>query len=256
MESTPFYTYDIKSIYKNGKIFEGPEYKLAGKGHLIVSYYKDGQVSAFDVNIFAMHYFNRLSFQKQKNSLTISELTSPVVMNLAVKDDIFEAEIKKDKQLLGLVNIYMEPSAGSPNSRTVYYQKDNIVQAYISRVEFKKEMEEEIELSNSLIIRMMNQLPNQQKNTLTEVFDYYYALFMLEDLNGAMEEGGFSSDLINEDTYLGYLSYSEQGSPLDGVLIQQHPDSSLSVSSYEDGILQSTSTYQSIAEFLEKSNSY
>lgn len=65
--------YDIKSTYKDGKIFDGVEYKLNEK-QFVSRYWKSGVLHSFDWDLFAMHYFNRIHFELKNNTIEISDM--------------------------------------------------------------------------------------------------------------------------------------------------------------------------------------
>ena len=58
LEKYIYPNYDIKSTYKDGKIVDGPEYIKLDR-QFISKYWKNGVLTSYDIDLFAMHYFNR-----------------------------------------------------------------------------------------------------------------------------------------------------------------------------------------------------
>lgn len=73
MDNYRHQSYDIKSTYKDGKIYDGVEYVL-NKKQFTSKYWKNGVLQAFDWDLFAMHYFNRLHFELKNNAIEISDM--------------------------------------------------------------------------------------------------------------------------------------------------------------------------------------
>ncbi|WP_435523082.1 hypothetical protein [Chryseobacterium indoltheticum] len=73
MDNYQHQLYDIKSVFKDGKVFDGVEYKLNEK-QFISRYWKNGVLQSFDWDLFAMHYFNRIHFELKNNTVEISDM--------------------------------------------------------------------------------------------------------------------------------------------------------------------------------------
>ncbi|MBD8082928.1 toxin-antitoxin system YwqK family antitoxin [Chryseobacterium caseinilyticum] len=73
MDNLRHQSYDIKSTYKDGKIYDGVEYVLNEK-QFTSKYWKNGVLQAFDWDLFAVHYFNRLHFELKNNTIEISDM--------------------------------------------------------------------------------------------------------------------------------------------------------------------------------------
>ncbi len=73
MDNFRHQSYNIKSVYKDRKIYDGVEYVL-NKKQFTSKYWKNGVLQAFDWDLFAMHYFNRLHFELKNNAIEISDM--------------------------------------------------------------------------------------------------------------------------------------------------------------------------------------
>lgn len=61
---------NIKATFKDGKIFDGPEYTIA-ESALLTRNFKNGRLENFIFGIFAMNYFNQIIFDKKSDTITI-----------------------------------------------------------------------------------------------------------------------------------------------------------------------------------------
>jgi antitoxin component YwqK of YwqJK toxin-antitoxin module len=73
MDNYAHQVYNIKSTYKDGKIFDGVEYNL-GEKQFISRYWKNGVLQSFDWDLFAVNYFNRLHFELKNNTIEITDM--------------------------------------------------------------------------------------------------------------------------------------------------------------------------------------
>ncbi|MGD1318820.1 toxin-antitoxin system YwqK family antitoxin [Chryseobacterium sp. 2R14A] len=73
MDNYQYQLYDIKSTYKDGKVFDGVEYNLGNK-QFTSRYWKNGVLKSFDWDLFAMHYFNRIHFELKGNVIEIKDM--------------------------------------------------------------------------------------------------------------------------------------------------------------------------------------
>lgn len=86
-------TLTVKAIYKDGRIYDGPEYIQIGSG-LTVKSWKQGVLSSFTVDMFAMHYYNRLIFEKQSDRIHITNLEDQLSeVNLIYKNKLLTSEL-------------------------------------------------------------------------------------------------------------------------------------------------------------------
>ncbi|MCJ8155240.1 hypothetical protein MKJ01_15850 [Chryseobacterium sp. SSA4.19] len=73
MDNYAHQVYNIKSTYRDGKIFDGVKYN-PGEKQFVSRYWKNGVLQSFDWDLFAMHYFNRLRFELKNNTIEISDM--------------------------------------------------------------------------------------------------------------------------------------------------------------------------------------
>ena len=93
--------YDIKSTFKDGKVFDGVEYVLKEK-QFISRYWNKGVLQAFDWDLFAMHYFNRLHFELKNNTIEISDMQSKSKAEIKIEQtkNTFNKQLSIDGKLI------------------------------------------------------------------------------------------------------------------------------------------------------------
>ncbi|QQT25764.1 hypothetical protein [Sphingobacterium spiritivorum] len=250
LENYMHYTYDRKSEYNNGKIVNGPDYKLADRNALITSHYESGKVTAFDVNVFAMHYFNRIIFKYSNDKLLISEMTTPLRIVAFAKDNNIVAELWKEDVLIKKSRGITMPEEGTRNSITRFYTDNQQIKKYIMAVDSLDEQIDE-EDSNSLVSKLFYQFPVENSADLGKVFKRFYDNFNQEDLNRVFEMSINENFPINETNYLGDLQYDEHAKPVMGLRITQQADKTVVVETIVDGKLKATNKFKSVAALLE-----
>ncbi|SFS30157.1 hypothetical protein [Sphingobacterium wenxiniae] len=118
LEGYMHYIYDKETTYKDGRIVNGPDYKLVGRERLNTFYYEEGEINAFDVNLFAMHYFNRLTFTKSDGQLIVTEMQSPVQLHISEPNGILKIDVFEEDNLIASLTV------------PVNFDKDSELNAY------------------------------------------------------------------------------------------------------------------------------
>lgn len=101
MDNYQHQLYDIKSTYKDGKVFDGVEYKLNEK-QFVSRYWKNGVLQSFDWDLFAMHYFNRIHFELKNNAIEISDMQAKRKAEIKIEqsENTFNKQLSIDGKLL------------------------------------------------------------------------------------------------------------------------------------------------------------
>ena len=104
---------------------------MVGRERLIRIDYADSKLTGFDVNLFAMHFFSRISFQLEQDVLSISAIDSPLSMKVyRSKNENIVADLYKEDKLLRKGDELKQVEEGSPNSRTFYYIQDRQIKRF------------------------------------------------------------------------------------------------------------------------------
>lgn len=75
MDNYAYQEYDLKSTFKDRKVFDGMEYHRDDNSY-ISRKWENGELQTIDLDLFAMHYFNRIHFALLNNKIEISEYKS------------------------------------------------------------------------------------------------------------------------------------------------------------------------------------
>jgi antitoxin component YwqK of YwqJK toxin-antitoxin module len=196
--------YDIKSTYKNGKIFDGVEYKLNEK-QFVSRYWKNGVLKSFDWDLFAMHYFNRIHFELKNNNIEINDMQGK--RSAIVTIDISKNGINKKLSIDGkVIDDTRKNYLGSKYSETVtlYYEDNNkIISKKVNVQDEPIEPSEGIELFYK-VYAVIAEFP-----TVQEVFS---------DLADKFINNRFIEE-TDENLILTGVQIDPTGKPKDGILI-------------------------------------
>lgn len=162
--------YTLKTTYANNAVVTGNVYRNSAIGFLLTDHYIDGEKNGLTIDMFAMHYFNRISFKIKNNKLIIKTFDSKDEVNLSIKEGWAVADYYKNgEHIQQSPPILHRVAEGTPNSSSVfYYNADNKLCQY-------------------------NMLPNQDRSPVSdhELLSQFYAQF-------SFEYGGKAEDLLEE----------------------------------------------------------
>ena len=117
-----FPTLDRKTTFQADKIVDGFEYKQLNNNILMTTSYKNRVMSGFDLDIFAMHYYNQLSFHLNPENITIKSFDTNEEIQIFKENGLAIAKYLKEGQITASLNEPLKiENEGDPNSMTVYY---------------------------------------------------------------------------------------------------------------------------------------
>ncbi|MCX2763429.1 hypothetical protein [Aquimarina muelleri] len=158
-----------KSIYKNEKIFDGVKYHYIKDG-ILVEQYKDGKHTGFYVDVFAVHYYNRLIFKLEKDTLEILSIRNEEYsIKLLSKNNFISTELyKKDSVLARSQNIEPNTSKFPVNSTIRIYKEDGIIKGR----SYKNNDESDLMYQEAReIMEIFNRLEAYNLNNLLDIFN-------------------------------------------------------------------------------------
>ncbi|MFY1045416.1 toxin-antitoxin system YwqK family antitoxin [Chryseobacterium sp. GP-SGM7] len=204
MDNYAHQVYNIKSIYKDGKIFDGVEYNL-NKKQFISRYWKNGVLQSFDWDLFAMHYFNRIHFELKNNTIEIGDLQANRKAEIKIdpsKTD-FNKQLFIDGKLIDSTKKeYLESKY--KEGITIYHVKDGkIVSANLSPQNVSIEPSEGTELFYK-VYSVVNESSDVQKS--------------FNDLSEKFISNKFMGETDEKEIIAG-IKTDSQGKPKDGILI-------------------------------------
>lgn len=204
MENYKHQYYDIKSTYKEGKIFDGAEYLLNDK-QFITRYWKNGILKSFDWDLFAMHYFNRIHFELKNNNIEINDMQGKksAVVTIDISNNGFNKKFSIDGKVIDDTRKkYLESKYSE--TVTLYYEENNkIISKKINIQDEAIEPSEGVELFYK-VYDVVAEFP-----TVQEVFNNLADKFTS---NKFVEE-------TDENLIVAGVQIDSEGKPKDGVLI-------------------------------------
>lgn len=155
LEKYQYPNYDIKSTYKAGKIIDGPEYIKLDR-QFVSKYWKNGVLTSYDIDLFAMHYFNRFHFELKDKAIEITILNSKKKAEISIEKQGVKNSSKlivgKDtlltKSSIEIENIIQPSIAGN----IFYYESNNEVVAKMISLEKQDNNDSEEEHSQEFRI--------------------------------------------------------------------------------------------------------
>ncbi|MFD2556339.1 hypothetical protein [Sphingobacterium tabacisoli] len=213
--------YTLKTTYAAGIAVTGNVYRYSGIGFLLTDHYLDGEKVGLTVDMFAMHYFNRITFKIESDQLVIQSFDTSDEVKIRQKDEWAVADYYVNGQLVQQSQpMLFRVEEGRPHSSSVFYYDSN------------KQL------------RQYNMLPNQERTPCSdhELLSKFYAQFSFEyagTIEGLLQQIDQYFSTATEDTeepiesifehlaipytqetMLGYVSFDHTGQPHIGVLFQ------------------------------------
>ncbi len=185
LEKYQYPIYDIKSTYKNGEIIDGEAYKIIEKG-FVTKKIENGNLKTIFLDLFAMHYFNRITLERQNDVIKISNKQEPdAETKFYFKDKLLTIEVlAKNKTVF--YNEYIAFNLQNlPKNRIIYCVKNGkiITCSANKKIELKEEDYEQmgdlkinLKMAEGMIIQPANDLENvfqQMADFLTQEESVY-----------------------------------------------------------------------------------
>lgn len=199
-------TLDIRSVYKDGKITDGPEYVLL-EGGLTIKDWKEGKLDHFTVDLFAMHYYNRISLEKTGDTILIRNLEDTVSnIKIYVKDQHLVAEMSASgKPVFYTQQLDNIKGVLPAESRITGFKKDGIVYYNASKnIELTEEPLHDHKINTKLFMSLL--LP--KTTDLNVVFQHLGDLFSKEEALLVIYKSGASKE---KPEILSFLQTDAQG---------------------------------------------
>lgn len=239
MDNYAHQVYNIKSNYKDGKIYDGVEYMLNDK-QFISRYWKNGILQSFDWDLFGMHYFNRIHFELKDNDLEISDLQKE--QTATVKMDIVQKEFRKQLFIEGkMVDAHSNNHREKEKEQVILYFKEG-----------GKIISKTMETLNQSIE------PSEGTELFYKVYTSISESATVQDAFNKLSENILSNKLMDrteENRVLTGLKMDSSGKPNDGILITPTQNNTYTVQLYLNGKLSKTRekvSFEKIDEEVQK----
>lgn len=196
--------YDIKSTYKDGKIFDGVEYKLNEK-QFVSRYWKSGVLHSFDWDLFAMHYFNRLHFELKNNTIEISDMQANRKAEVKIENskNIFNKQLFIDGKLIDSTKKEYLESKYKEGIILYYEEKGKIISKVMGLLDESIEPSEGTELFYKVYMVV------KESSNIQESFNVLSEKFVSDTF---LEE-------TDENRIVAGVQTDSEGKPKDGILI-------------------------------------
>ncbi|SKC10320.1 Antitoxin component YwqK of the YwqJK toxin-antitoxin module [Sphingobacterium nematocida] len=248
LESYDHYTYTQKTSYLDDKVISGPLYKMVGRERLIRIDYADSKLTGFDVNLFAMHFFSRISFQLEQDVLSISAIDSPLSMKVyRSKNENIVADLYKEDKLLRKGDELKQVEEGSPNSRTFYYIQDRQIKRFsLSILPF---LDADME-PNNIISTLYPMFPMQGVSDMSTLLIQLLDKFQLENIEEAMYSSIGNNFPFQTEQLLAFVDFDENGKISFGIRPTVQSDGSVLVEGIENNKVRKKIIFKNIEEML------
>lgn len=231
--------YTLKTTYKKGEIYQGNDYRELLRNALLVDQFTQGKRTAFYLDLFAIHYFNRLSFQLSADGLIIHNMETNNELHIYKKAGVLQADFYQDKKRTATSTKSLQPlSEIAPNASTIYY-----LGADKSLQEFTFIRNEQVDLGaieDEFLQMIFSQFSFEFEGDLSLLLETAHATLLdFEKIEKGNLASLFQSLVVpyKEENYLAAVYYNALGKPEDGKVIQRLKTGEYEVKTYENGEL-------------------
>lgn len=204
MDNYRFQEYNLKAIYKDGKIYDGAEYVLNDK-QFVTRYWKNGVLNTFDWDLFAMNYFNRIHFELKNTNIEINDMQGKksAVVAIDISKNGFNKQLSIDGKVLNdTKNDYL--ALKYDEIVVLYYEENGQIIAKKMNIDKQNfEPSEGVELFYRVYASV------SQYSTVQEVFNHLAEKFVSNKFAKETDENLIITGLQSDST----------GKPKDGILI-------------------------------------
>ena len=220
MDNYRFQQYNIKSIYKDGKIFDGVEYDLKDR-QFISRYLKNGVLTSFDWDLFAMHYFNRIHLELKGNTIEMNDMQEKTEGSIIIdaSKNSFTKKLMINGKLIDTKN-YSENKVKTATITLYSIENEKLTSKNIESIQFEEEP-----IGNSEWIFKIYLTIDHTLNTAQQVFNHLSENIGTENW----------IDQVEGKNILTGIRINAEGKPQDGMLITENNDKSYSIQYYSEG---------------------
>ncbi len=252
LDDYQFYEYDQKSVYKNGKIVDGFDFIDNDEGFLLRIGYKNEKANYLEMNLFAMHAFNRFTFDYSGKEIIVKDFEKQTSIKLTEKNNGIFAEVFDESGKLIINNQHKEVQKGSPNSTTIYKVENNLLkEENISLESLNPLIEKVYKEVNPIIILIYSSVAYNRTMKIDDLFNQLAEIFKSNHIQKLYRQESFIED---PNKVLSSLSYNKNGKPDWGIKITE-TNKVFSVEFYEEGKITFTKKVNSLDQVQETINS-
>ncbi|WP_090080738.1 hypothetical protein [Halpernia frigidisoli] len=226
MDNYAHQSYNIKSTFKDGKIFDGVEFVNNNK-QLILKYWKNGELQNFDWDLFAENYFNRIHFELKNDAIEINDLREKktAVIKIITANNTLTKNLVMDGKITDTKTYSLDKNLTKENSGKVILYS----------------------IEDEKIIAKTMDLPDQQMD-IDGISDLIYKVYAsinadfitTQEIFVKLAQNISNKNLLDDENDRNVLSavrINSSGKPTDGVLIDNLPDNNYKLQLYKNGKL-------------------
>ncbi|MGV0965691.1 hypothetical protein [Empedobacter falsenii] len=252
LDNYQFYEYDQKSVYKNGEIVDGFEFIDNDEGFLLRIGYKNEKANYLEMNLFAMHAFNRFTFDYSGKGIIVKDFEKQTSIKLTEKNNGIFAEVFDESGKLIVNNQQKEVQKSLPNSTTIYKVENNLLkEENISSESLNPLIEKVYKEINPLIVLIYSAVACNRTMKIDDLFNQFAEIFKSNNIQKLFSQESF---IEGPNKVLSSLSYNKNGKPDWGIKITE-TNKVFSVEFYEEGKITSTKKVNSLNQVQETINS-
>ena len=252
LDNYQFYEYDQKSVYKNGKIVDGFDFIDNDEGFLLRIGYKNEKANYLEMNLFAMHAFNRFTFDYSGKEIIVKDFEKQTSIKLTEKNNGIFAEVFDENGKLIVNNQQKEVQKSSPNSTTIFKIENNqLKEENISPESLNPLIEKVYKEINPLIVLIYSAVACNRTMKIDDLFNQFAEIFKSNNIQKLFSQESF---IEGPNKVLSSLSYNKNGNPDWGIKISETEKKYL-VEFYKEGKVTFTKKVNSIDEVQETINS-
>jgi len=246
MEDYHFYNYNLTTVYEHNVPVSGPVYTKPDRSSYLTIYYQDHVPTKLEYNLFAMHYFNRITFSNAANELRITELRSPVEIRLNSGSNPPTIAVYRENQIMvpssGVTNV----KEGYPESATFYYLDGKEIKTYSMNLAYMNQ-----EWGGDGIMQGLYLFAQRMASkTVPEIITSYADLVSNEEQKSKSRLTTKLAFPFEDEDLLSRVSYDKAGKISEGLQLKSHKNGTIEALLIRDNKIIKTHTFSSLADLM------
>ncbi|MEJ5052960.1 hypothetical protein [Sphingobacterium sp. MYb382] len=246
MEDYHFYNYNLTTVYEHNVPVSGPVYSKPDRSSYLTIYYQDHVPTKLEYNLFAMHYFNRITFSNAANELRITELRSPVEIHLNKGSNPPTITVYRENQImvpsLGVANL----KEGYPESATFYYLDGKEIKTYSMSMAYMDQ-----EWGGDGIMQGLYLFAQRMASkTAPEIITSYVDLVSNAEHESKSRLTTKLTFPFEDEDLLSRVSYDKAGKISEGLQLKSHKNGTIEALLIRDSKIIKTHTFSSLADLM------
>lgn len=246
MEDYHFYNYNLTTVYKDAVPVSGPVYTKPDRSSYLTIYYQDQVPTKLEYNLFAMHYFNRITFSNAVNELRITELRSPVEIRLNKGSNPPSIAVYSENQMMIPTVAVKDAKEGDPESATFYYVDGKQIKTYSMNMAHMDQ-----EWGGDGIMQGLYLFAQRvASKTGPEIISTYADLVSNAEYKSKSRLTTKLAFPFEDEDLLSRVTYDEAGKIREGLQLKTHNNGTIEALLIRDNKIIKTHTFSSLADLM------